>query len=452
MRWIVYGMSQRGKSEMKNKSEFLIVFLILIFSFIYASIAYADVLTLPDGLRLVTEENRLVKITLREEAVSEADTLLARSRMLPNINASLTQTFLTYQPEVIFGPQSVPMSEKNFLSYSLSIQQTLYDFKGDASRYESSKLILETKKIDTKRIRNLVSLDFTLIYFDILESEKMVIVAEKEVQRLESHLRDAKNLYDEGVITKNDLFQAEVRLSDVKQRLMAVRNLRAINASRLNSVLARPLKTDVQVMDVKETPSDGLNLDMEKAWELAESQRPEIQIVDTTLKSLDMEEAAKRSEYYPRFFLQGGYDFTENRYQVHEGNWSLTAGINLNLFSGGSTKAEVLKIKQQRLKLFGQRDKLIDEVKLEVEKYILDLKTAREKITVTKDAVGQAEENLRINRVRYSEGVGTATEVLDAVTLLTIAETNLYRSLYDFRRAEAGFIYSIGKDLSEVYK
>jgi outer membrane protein len=445
-------MSQRGKSEMKNKSEFLIVFLILIFSFIYASIAYADVLTLPDGLRLVTEENRLVKITLREEAVSEADTLLARSRMMPNINASLTQTFLTYQPEVIFGPQSVPMSEKNFLSYSLSIQQTLYDFKGDASRYESSKLILETKKIDTKRIRNLVSLDFTLIYFDILESEKMVIVAEKEVQRLESHLRDAKNLYDEGVITKNDLFQAEVRLSDVKQRLMAVRNLRAINASRLNSVLARPLKTDVQVMDVKETPSDGLNLDMEKAWELAESQRPEIQIVDTTLKSLDMEEAAKRSEYYPRFFLQGGYDFTENRYQVHEGNWSLTAGINLNLFSGGSTKAEVLKIKQQRLKLFGQRDKLIDEVKLEVEKYILDLKTAREKITVTKDAVGQAEENLRINRVRYGEGVGTATEVLDAVTLLTIAETNLYKSLYDFRRAEAGFIYSIGKDLSEVYK
>jgi outer membrane protein len=438
---------------MKNKSGLSIFFIeILIFSIVFADIAYADVLTLPDGLRLVTEENRLVKITLREEAVSEADTLLARSRMLPNINASLTQTFLTYQPEVIFGPQSVPMSEKNFLSYSLSIQQTLYDFKGDASRYESSKLILETKKIDTKRIRTLVSLDFTLIYFDILESEKMVIVAEKEVQRLESHLRDAKNLYDEGVITKNDLFQAEVRLSDVKQRLMAVRNLRAINASRLNSVLARPLKTDVQVMDVKETPSDGLNLDMEKAWELAESQRPEIQIVDTTLKSLDMEEAAKRSEYYPKFFLQGGYDFTENRYQVHEGNWSLTAGINLNLFSGGSTKAEVLKIKQQRLKLFGQRDKLIDEVKLEVEKYILDLKTAREKITVTRDAVGQAEENLRINRVRYSEGVGTATEVLDAVTLLTIAETNLYRSLYDFRRAEAGLVYSIGKDLSEVYK
>src|SRR4030042_3381532 len=290
-------MRQRGKSEMKNKSGFLIVFLILIFSFIYASIAYADVLTLPDGLRIVTEENRLVKITLREEAVSEADTLLARSRMLPNINASLTQTFLTYQPEVIFGPQSEPMSEKNFLSYNLSIQQTLYDFKGDASRYESSKLILETKKIDTKRIRNLVSLDFTLIYFDILESEKMVIVAEKEVERLESHLRDAKNLYDEGVITKNDLLQAGVRLSDTKQRLVAAKNLRAINASWLNSAISRPLKTDVQVMDVEETPSDALKLAIENAWELAEGQRPEIQIVNTTLKSLEMDEGAERKRF-----------------------------------------------------------------------------------------------------------------------------------------------------------
>ena len=437
---------------MKNKGFIIFFFWILLFSITSANVAYADVLTLSDGLRLVTEESRLIRISQREEAVSEADTLVARSRMLPGINASLTQTFLAYQPEAIFGTQSVPMSEKSYHSYSLSIQQTLYDFKGNASRYESSRLILETKKIDTERIRNLVSLDFALIYFDILESEKMILVSEKEVQRLESHLRDAKNLYDEGVITKNDLLQAEVRLSDTKQRLMAAKNLRAINASRLNSAIARPLKTDVQVMDVEETPSDALKLVIEKAWELAEGQRPEIQIVDTTLKSLDMEETAKKSEYYPKFYLQGAYDYTENRYQVHEGNWSLTAGMSLNLFSGGSTKAEVLKIRQQGQKLLEQRNKLIDEIKLEVEKYMLDLKTANERISVTRDAVGQAEENLRINRVRYSEGVGTATEVLDAVTLLPLQRPIFINPFMISKGQRQDFIYSIGKDLPEVYK
>jgi outer membrane protein len=438
---------------MKSGSGVLIRVLCFLLYFITsARIGHADALTLSEGLKLVTEENRLIKITQYGESISEADTLIARSRLLPTVNTFLSYTSLAYQPQVIFGPQTVPMSDKDFLSYSVNVQQTLYDFKGDISKYEASKLILETKKLDTERIRNLVSLDFSLIYFDILETEKMISVAEKEVDRLESHLRDAKNLYDEGVITKNDLFQAEVRLSDAKQRLLAVRNTRKLNASRLNNAIVRPLNTDISVVDVGEIPSDFLLLDLEKAWEIAELQRPEIQIVDKTLESMDKERMAKQSEYYPRFFVQGSFDYTENKYQVHEGNWSLTAGLELNLFSGGRTSAEVLKIDQQKQQLLQQRKNLTDEIKLEIEKYILDVKTANERITVTKDAIGQAEENLRINKVRYAEGVGIATEVLDAVTLLTIAETNYYKSLYDFRRAEAGFMYATGRDLLEVYK
>jgi outer membrane protein len=71
---------------------------------------------------------------------------------------------------------------------------------------------------------------------------------------------------------------------------------------------------------------------------------------------------------------------------------------------------------------------------------------------VVKDALQQAEENLRINKTRYQEGVGTATEVLDAVTLLTVAETNHCRALYDLGRAEAAAMYSQGQNLAEAYQ
>ena len=77
---------------------------------------------------------------------------------------------------------------------------------------------------------------------------------------------------------------------------------------------------------------------------------------------------------------------------------------------------------------------------------------AKDRIKATKDAIGQAEENLRINRIKYSEGAGTATETVDAITLLTVAETNYYRSLYDYYRSEAGFQYATGRDLMEVYR
>jgi len=418
----------------------------------FASVLHAEVLTLTQGLRLAVDNNRTIRITQQQEKISEADTLIARSVLLPSVNASASQTFLAHQPKAIFGPQIVPTSEKSFVSYSLGVQQLLYDFEGSVSRYKASRAILDTKKFDTLRVRNQVSLDFAVAYFDLLEAEKLVLVAEKEVESVRGHLRDAANLYENGVITKNDLLQAEVRLSDAQQKLLNARNRRAINASRLNTILSRPLSAEVQVLDVEETPAGHVILDREKAWDAALELRPEMRIVDETMRSLNFEEVSRKSEYYPRFFAGASWDYAENRYMFHQGNASVLLGMTVNLFSGGSTRAEVLKIEYQKTQLQEQRARLGDEIRLEVERNILDLRNAIERIKVTKDAAGQAEENLRINRVRYEEGVGTATEVLDAVTLLTVAETNYYRSLYDLRRAESAVLYSIGKDLSEVYK
>ncbi len=433
--------------------KFILFSLVVISALIFIDweTAFAGTLTLPEGLKSVTKENRLIRIALSEESVSEADTLLARSAMLPNVNASLSQTLLAHQPAAIFGPQTVPISEKGFLSYSLSVQQVLFDFKASASRYEASKAVLRSKALDTKRVRGLVALNFTLRYFDLLETEKMRFAADREVQRLESHLRDAKILYAEGVITKNDLLQAEVRLSDSRQKLLSLRNLRSINASLLNNLLARPLNTEIEVLETDNRMS-AVKYDLRLSSESALKNRPEVQIIYETMNALKLDEASKEAELLPRLFVKGSHDYTENRYQVHEANWSLTIGMSLSIFSGGSTKAELLKIRNRNAHLLEQKARVEDEIRLEVEKYYLEFQNAGERINVTKDAVEQAEENLRINNIKYKEGVGTATDVTDAVTLLTLAETNLQRARYDFRRAEAAFLYSIGSDLTEVYK
>jgi OMF family outer membrane factor len=93
----------------------------------------------------------------------------------------------------------------------------------------------------------------------------------------------------------------------------------------------------------------------------------------------------------------------------------------------------------------------LDDIRLEVEKSYLDLKNAVEKIQVTKDAANQAEENLRIHKIRYEEGIGTSTDVVDAITLLTTAETNYYRAVYELRRAQAELQYAMGWDLVSTY-
>ncbi len=413
----------------------------------------ADRITLSEGLKIATENNRLVKIAFRERDMSYEDTVISRSKLLPNVNANMSQTFLSRQPGAHMGSQQVYTSERSYLSYGINAYQSIFSFGADSSQYEASKTFFDAKKLNVDLVKNIVALDFINAYFDTLESEKMIAVAQKEVERFESHLNVARNLFNEGVITKNDLLQAEVMLSDARQRLLTLKNMRAINASRINNILSRPLSSEVIVEDVPvNAVSAGDLMTLENAWANAEKQRVELGMIDRELKAAELEETVKKSDYFPKFFVQGGYNYTENRYQLYEDNWSLILGANLNIFSAGATKAEVSKVRYKRERLLEQRNKLADDIKLEVEKNYRDMKNAAEKINVTKDAVGQAEENLRINKIRYEEGIGTATDVLDAITLLTTAETNYYRAMYEFKRAEAGFMYSVGRDMVSAYK
>jgi outer membrane protein TolC len=184
---------------------------------------------------------------------------------------------------------------------------------------------------------------------------------------------------------------------------------------------------------------------------MGERERPELQIADATIKAIDFEEKSVRSEYLPRLLARGGYDYTKNKFQIHEEYWSINLLASINLFSGGSTKAQVAKLEATKARLRIEKTKLTEDVRLEIEKYYLDLINSLERISVTKGATAQAEENLRITRIKYTEGVGLATDVTDAITLLTLAQTNYYRSLYDYYRSEAGYVYSMGKDLKDYY-
>jgi outer membrane protein TolC len=81
----------------------------------------------------------------------------------------------------------------------------------------------------------------------------------------------------------------------------------------------------------------------------------------------------------------------------------------------------------------------------------LGLTDAREKVTVAKDALAQAQENVRVNRLRYTEGSATTTDVLEAITLQTSAQTNSYRADYELKRNYAKLMYSMGIDLALIY-
>lgn len=410
----------------------------------------AQPLTLSDGLDIVTEENHIIRIKQQEERSAHSDTLVARSRLLPSMTASYGQTFLKNQPGLRTGDAVAWSGERSFYTYQVAIQQIIYDFGGTTSLYKSAKLLEETKRLDTRKTMNDIALEFCRLYFDVLESDKMIAIAEKEVESLTSHAQVARAMLKGGLITRNDLLEAEVQLADSKQKLLNARNIKRINEAGVNNMLSRPLSMPVEVAEVSRPYA--MPLPYEDAAEIAERQRTEFKIVDTTLEALKCEETAMKSEYFPKFGLQGQYDYTKNKYLVDENNVGVTIQMDLNLWSGGSTKAKVQKVQIAESRLRIERKKLIDDIGLESKRYYLDAVNAMEAIKVAKEAISQAEENLRITKLKYAEGTGIARDVTDAIALRTLSETNYYRAVYDYYRAEAGYLHALGYNMKEEYK
>ena len=83
-------------------------------------------------------------------------------------------------------------------------------------------------------------------------------------------------------------------------------------------------------------------------------------------------------------------------------------------------------------------------IQLEVRAAWLGLAEARARIGASREAVDQAEENLRISRELYGAGLATNTQVLDAVALRVGATANRDDAVLDAELARLALACAIG--------
>jgi outer membrane protein TolC len=406
-------------------------------------------LTLQEGLMIVTEKGRDVSIARSEEDVARSTVSLARSPWMPWVDLYGKETWLRNEPQAKTPGGAFSLSQDQFATYGFKATQLLYDFGKTSSSINSAKENLKAREAGTFRVRNRAALDFVMTYFDLLESEELLKVAQEDVAQYQAHRKDADARFRAGVVTRNEVLQADVVLADSKQRLLTAGNNRSLRASRVNSILMQPLNSPLQVSDTAGSPIGVVSLT--DAWAEAERSNPDLRDLDARVRAKEENVGTVRAEYLPTVYVSGGYEYSENRYMVRPDNWTVIAGVNINLFSGGSTDSRISMAKSEVLSLKIGREKSLDALRLDVQTAWLDRESSMLKVEVARTAVSQAEENLRLQRLRYKEGVGTATEVVDAVTLMTTAETNVSKANFGVKRAEAVLLYTMGRELAGAY-
>ncbi|MGQ9920399.1 MAG: TolC family protein [Desulfobacca sp.] len=410
------------------------------------------VLTLREAFQKAWKENASLKMSRVQELIAEQDRIRARAGFLPTVKAHTLQQIYDAPRKYVFG-QNPPFSfmNRNYWESTVTAEQTLFDFGATPSRYRQAVIGKEVAKLDTQTTRDEVFFLVAQTYFQVLRAQKLQIIADQEVSQLQDHLKTAKDLYEFGVVTYNDVLQAEVALADARQRLIAAKNFVVNTQAALNKLIGEPIHQlyGLQEEDITDIPKGA---GLEEVTATALQSRSELKAAEGRRQQGEKSITEARAGYFPRFYAMGGQYYQQSRYALHENQWFAILGLNWKIFSGFDTKAQVAQARERLQQLEIQKKDLAEQIKLEVQNAYLGLQETAARITVTKGAVKQGEENLRLNQERYKEQVGTATDVIDAQTLLTRIRVNYNNAVYDHQVQKAQFLRAIGKisDLAPV--
>ena len=333
--------------------------------------------------------------------------------------------------------------------WDLSLTQPLFTGFALLTKRKLATLGIKIRDVERNQANMDVVKQVKVAYFSVLLAKKFLMVADEAVDQLESHVKDAEKFYKHGMIPYNDLLKSKVSLSDVIQgRARAERDVE-MAISSFNTLLSIDINTETHVKDISDVESRffDLNALMKEALE----NRPELQLLRLAVQQADYAIQLAESSYYPHVAFVAGYEqngdnltATNNDYgNVH--NAHLTVQATWTFFEWGKNRADVRKYHYSKLALNEKIAGIEDSIKLETKGAFTNLKVAEKNIQTAKETLAHAKENFRITKLQYQQQMTTSTEVLDARTFLTQAETNYYGSLYGYMASLAELERAVGR-------
>ena len=293
-------------------------------------------LNLKEALGLAWKANPSLQVSRLEELIAGQDVVRARSGFLPKVKNETSQTIYDLATRIrVQGnfPGSIgasfPLTNNNFWSSKFIADQTIFDFWATPSRYQAAILGQNATRLDTAQTRDNIFLMVCQGYFRVLRGEKLVQVAQQEVVQFGDQLKDAKNLYEFGLATYNDVLQAEVALADSQQRLITAKN-DVVNAkSALNKLIGLPIPTPLSLAEEKELATPPLKLT--EASEMAVKQRSDLKAATSRIDQGEKNVTQVKAQHFPRFYAQAGHFYQQNFLYVHDSQWFAIFGLQLSL-------------------------------------------------------------------------------------------------------------------------
>ena len=398
---------------------------------------------LPTALRLATANNLEIAEARAQVLEAKGNSNAAEGRLIPGVSLFFRYGRTDGTVQGSFGD----LMDVTFNTLNPGVVASYFLNPGEAI----FNALAAHRTVDATRANESVVTQDVLLrvaeeYYDLVEAQAKVKVAEKAVSDSKTLLQIAEVLEKQGIGPGVDVVRAQAKLAGDEQALIQTQN--EFREASINLALTLKLDSSVTLFprdkEIRQTTLVDPQIRLDELVDIAFEKHPELRRASQEIKAADAEESgAWLSALGPEVLLEAqvsgiGGDFGNiGEREIYQA----LVGVSISASSYGEIKAARARVRRAQV----LEEEMREQIRAGVVKAYDDVLSAEEKITPARREVEAAEESLKLSQVRFKRGLGLAIEVIQAEDALANARLNYIKTIVDYNKAQARLLNELGE-------
>jgi outer membrane protein TolC len=444
---------------MKAKYKLLIALLLL--STQWQRAGGQRIMTLEECVAAARTGNIMAKDAHNDILMAKEQQKLARTKFFPMMNASafhyesnkalLNYSFLEQEDidelnkELEWGftvdDFSISQLKKGTIT-GISLIEPLYTGGRITNYNKLADLQVDARNLMKDVTDDQIVMSTEFLYYKIQElheTDKTLDAMERELKNIH---QDAVNIWENGIAHKNDVLSVELALD----QLSALRIKTSNGCRLLRRALAKHIGMPDEDIDIDTTLNkeiispEQLVTDVQTALE----SRNETQLLDIWVQKSVLERKIAFADMLP--ILAIGATASHSKI-LDDWNSRVTGfvAIQVPLSTLWSERHEYKRKKIEEQKAIDFRKDKREMISLQIQDAYDNLTSTYQQTQIAQKSIVRAEENMRINREHYREGLSTMTNLLDAQRQQQQALTQYHTAVSEYLQAKTRYLILTGR-------
>jgi outer membrane protein len=328
------------------------------------------------------------------------------------------------------------------VSSQFQLSWLIYDFGKRESRIDSAESLTRISKLQQDSTRLSLLQELVRRYYAVSLAAQRSDVANEALKSAESQLKQAKNRVSEGMVVRSDELTAEVFRASRLQEKIDAENQQKVAIAALNEILGRQNNEVVITADLKEQAFINEPLSF---WQQEMKQnKPELRISVENSNLANSQVRANKSNFYPTVQAWSNYQWHGDDFNYTGDNWGVGVELHWNLFRGFADRKQLAEAKLLEQSSHEKERETKNALQLQLQRAYYDFQSAKEKLVVSSAMVAQAAESRRIYADRYSNGMVSIQDSLQAETSYKESRLMYAQNLYELYVAFAELLGAAG--------